>query len=203
MRGAGTLLLLCVLATGCQFWGIPREHCSGAVAVTNAPRTLHVRVQLTHAGAYRRHEAVVQVEAERIRVVGLTPMGTRAFGIEHAGERIEIENRVGGFMGQRPRLVYDAIARAFLAPPAADATPTPLPHGGERMGETSRHGEVAERRYLPLEGAGGAAIVVYEQGPGARAARVTNTWCEYEALVVVVSDETPPAAPPAAARSQP
>lgn len=119
-RRAGALALLCALATSCQHLGGARGACTGSVAVAGAPRTLHLRVLLEHDGARRRHETVVQVEAERIRVIGLTPMGTRAFTLTDQAERLELDDRVGRRMGQNPRLVYDAIAHAFLAPTSGD-----------------------------------------------------------------------------------
>jgi len=136
-RRIGALALLCALATSCQHLGGARDACSGSVAVAGAPRTLHLRVLLDHDGARRRHEAVVQVEPQRIRVIGLTPMGTRAFTLTDEADRLALDDRVGRRMGMNPRLVYDAIAHAFLAPPSgADAVggevvvlrePGPLP----------------------------------------------------------------------------
>lgn len=157
--------MLCALATSCQHLGGSRDPCSGAVAVTGAERTLHLRVRLDHDGARRRHEAVVQVEADRIRVVGLTPMGTRAFTLTDHSGRVEIDDRVGRQMGQNPRLVYDAIAHAFLAPrPEAAA-------------------------------ASGEVVVLRESGPGLPAARVRNPSCDYEAWLVVLSDDAAPRSP--------
>jgi hypothetical protein len=132
-RRAGALALLCALATSCQHLGGARGACAGSVAVAGAPRTLHLRVLLEHDGVRQRHEAVVQVEAERIRVFGLTPMGTRAFTLTDQAERLELDDRVGRRMGLNPRLVYDAIAHAFLAPPSGGddlvvlREPGPLP----------------------------------------------------------------------------
>jgi hypothetical protein len=120
------LALLCALA-GCRHLGAADARCSGEVAWGGAlePRVLHVRAQLTHDGATRRHEAVVQVERERILLVGLTPIGTRAFVIEARPDGLEVDEGIGGRLGQSPRLLWDAIARAYLAPESPAAEPEP------------------------------------------------------------------------------
>ena len=166
MRKAWQLALVCAAATSCQHLLGSGESCSGAVARTGAPRTLHVRAQLRHAGHEVRHEAVVQVEPLRIRVVGLTPMGTQAFALTLQEGRLEVDNRVGRYLGQSPALLFDAIAHAYLAGPDGDAS-------------TAAQGD---------------AIVSYEPGPPP-AARVRSAACDYEAWIAVVSDEAAPPAP--------
>jgi hypothetical protein len=158
------LVLLGALCAGCQHGFGQRDACTGAFARADAPRTLHLRVLLEHDGSQRRHEAVVQVEPGRIRVQGLTPMGTRAFTLSHEQGRIELDERVARHLGQRPRLVYDAIAHAFLAPPPAAA--------GEPL--------AAARADAP--------VVLREPGPPP-SVRVRNPGCGYDAWLVVLSDD--------------
>jgi hypothetical protein len=170
LRKAWRLALACALATGCQHFFGPGESCSGAVARTGPPRTLHVRAALRHAGHEVRHEAVVQVEPGRIRVVGLTPMGTQAFALTREDGRLEVDNRVGRHLGQSPELLFDAVAHAYLAGLAAGAAPD------------------------ASAGSRDDAVVVYEPGPPP-GARVRSAACDYEAWIAVVSDETEPPAP--------
>jgi hypothetical protein len=153
---AWTLTLLCAATTSCQHWSGARGDCSGAVAVAGSARRLHLRVLLEHDGAQRRHEVVVQVEPARIQVVGLTPMGTQAFTLTDDAQRFTIDDRVGRHLGMNPRLLYDAIAHAFLAPPGAERDP--------------------------------AVRVARESGPPT-SVRVNNPACEYEAWLVVLSDD--------------
>jgi hypothetical protein len=106
---------LCALA-GCRHLGADDAQCSGEVARVGAlaPRVLHVRAQLNRDGEARRHEAVVQVEPERIVLIGLTPIGTRAFLVEARPEGLRVEEGIGPRLGQSPRLLYDAVAHAYL-----------------------------------------------------------------------------------------
>jgi hypothetical protein len=129
MRGRGVrcaLALLCALA-GCRHLGAAAPYCSGESARPGAlaPRTLHVRAELARDGDERRHEAVIEVEAERIVLVGLTPLGTRAFVVEAGAHGLAIDEGIGRRLGLSPRLLYDAVARAYLAPPSPDAEPEP------------------------------------------------------------------------------
>jgi hypothetical protein len=176
------LALLGALCAGCQHGFGRRDACTGAFARADAPRTLHLRVLLEHDGSQRRHEAVVQVEPGRIRVQGLTPMGTRAFTLSHEQGRIALDERVARHLGQRPRLVYDAIAHAFLAPPPA-AADEPAAALSEPVAASDE--PVAAAR-------ADAPVVLREPGPPP-SVRVRNPGCGYDAWLVVLSDDEPAA----------
>ena len=194
------LALATGLATGvagCQHPTDRPDHCSGDVAALgDRTGTLHVRAELSplsQGGQGQRHEAVVQIRPEAISLVGLTPMGTQAFELTRNADGLTLENRVGRFLGMTPRLLYDAVARGYLASGAPGA-------GGERLLETWHAGRRERRRFLPLsERDRGEASVSYERPAGAAGpvrAVVRNEWCDYEARIVVVSDDRPDAATP-------
>jgi hypothetical protein len=111
------------MLAGCQHFAEMGAACSCDVARAGelAPRVLHVRAQLTRGGTTRRHEAVVEVANGRVTLVALTPIGTRAFVVTDGPEGLAIDDGVSWHLGQSPRLLYDAIARAYLAPPDASA----------------------------------------------------------------------------------
>jgi hypothetical protein len=112
---------------GCRHLGASEAGCSGEGVRFGAlaPRTLHVRAQLVQGGVATRHEAVVQIAREAVTLVGLTPIGTRAFALEAGPRGLALDEGIGGRMGQSPRLLWDAVARAWLAPPDAAGEPPP------------------------------------------------------------------------------
>jgi hypothetical protein len=113
---ATSACLACAISA-CQQLTWLGASCSGGSADLEAaaPRRLHVKVELTRGGQPQRHEVVVRVDPGHIVAVGLTPMGTQAFRISHDRDGLDVDNRVGRFLDYRPELVYDAIARAYLA----------------------------------------------------------------------------------------
>jgi hypothetical protein len=95
--------------------------CSGETGdpAAMAERRLHVRVLLDHEGREQRHELVVDTEPGRVVAVGLTPMGTLAYRIDHDALGVRIENRMGRFLGLDADLAYDAVVRGLLVGPAS------------------------------------------------------------------------------------
>jgi hypothetical protein len=110
------IALACAL-TACQHLAMLGVSCSGGSADLDVatPRRLHVRVELVRDDVPQRHEVVVRVDPGHIVAVGLTPMGTQAYRITHDRGGLAVDNRVGRFLDYHPELVYDAIARAYLA----------------------------------------------------------------------------------------
>ena len=117
---------------------------------------LHLRLELTRDGRTRRHEVIVQVEPGQVRAIGLTPLGTAAFGLTHDATGVEVENRIGRHLGYQPRRVYDAIVHAYLArtpgpdDPPATAFVTRGPDGlrveNDRCGYSARLVSISDER---------------------------------------------------------
>ena len=82
---------------------------------------VHVRMLLTRDGRDQRHEVVVETRPGRITAFGLTPMGTLAYRVDHDEHGVEVENRVGRFLGLDAGRAYDAIARGLLLADSAAA----------------------------------------------------------------------------------
>ncbi len=162
-RRAGGARALSVLAgavlagalTACQVLPWRRDTCSGEVADLGVQEAhiVHVRVELEREGHTRRHEVIVRVAPGQITAVGLTPMGTHAFRVSHDASGIEVENHIGRYLGYAPRLVYDAVARAFLAPGAVASPNAEV--DSESCGYRARLVLVSDQPALP-ESAGGS-----------------------------------------------
>lgn len=116
-----SLLCSALTALGCTgpIGWIPPD-CTGGILepADLVPRQLLLRVLLTHRGVEQRHQVAIDASPGRVVGVGLTPIGTVAYRLRHDAEGLEIENRVGGFLGLDAKRAYDAIVRGLLVVPA-------------------------------------------------------------------------------------
>jgi hypothetical protein len=164
---------------GCQHLGFGSDACSGAGARDRLPGefSLHVRARIMDGGEAQRHEAWVQVSKRRVTLVGLTPLGTQAYTLVLDGESSDLDNRIGRHLGLDPRLLLDAVARAWIAP-RGRVGETALPRSGERLLPGDAPGEW---RYAEESSALRARVV-----PEAGGVRVTSPACGYDAQLVLL-----------------
>ena len=124
----GVLLLCAPLAwLACEGpIGYRPPKCSGQALdlASVGARSLHVRVLVDREGQAQRHELVLDARPGRVVAIGLTPMGSVAYRITHDGEGVQVENRMGRFLGLDAERAYDAVVHGLLtdAPPAGDAS---------------------------------------------------------------------------------
>lgn len=132
-------------------------------------------------------EAVLQKEGEALTIVGLGPLSVRAFTLVHRGERIEVEQHLGGELPFSPRNVVVDVHRVYWkrlpgAPPADGVRRGEL--DGEQLEETWRGGELVALSFTRPGAFRGAVRV--ELGPGCSAlacepttATLHNEWFHY------------------------
>lgn len=134
-------------------------------------------------------DAVLQKRAGELVIVGLGPMGIRAFTLKQVGDEAVFEQAMGPKFPFPPRNVLVDIHRAFFK--RLPAPPGGFPDGvhegeldEERVVETWRGGELRERAYHRPSFRPGAVRVTY--GPGCRAdrcepatVRIDNGWFGY------------------------
>lgn len=169
---------------------------------TEYPCVLHEPRSLTPDFAVDQHvvvkkgdrtgefDGVLQKRGDELIVVGLGPMGVRAFVLRQEGATIEFEQSMGPPLPFPPRNVLVDVHRAFfkrLPSPPADGE-----HQGhlddEEVTEIWKAGSIVERRYERPSFRPGAVRVHY--GPGCTAekcepatVRIVNDWFTYELTI--------------------
>jgi hypothetical protein len=147
-------------------------------------------VEASKDGRSGAFDAVVQKRGDELVVVGLGPMGVRAFVIEQRGAEVTFEQRLGPELPFSPRNVLVDVHRTFFKglPHPDGGSPDGIEHGtvdDEEVVETWRKGELVERSFTRPRERSGAVRVLY--GPGCRAdrcepasVRLVNEWFGYE-----------------------
>jgi hypothetical protein len=137
-------------------------------------------------------DAVLQKRGSELVLVGLGPLGMRAFTIWQEGVEVRYEQRLGPAFPFPPRNVLIDVHRAFFKRLLLSA-PSPRdgvfrgPLDGEDVEETWQGGELVARSFV-REGRRGAVRVFY--GPGCGVARcepssvrLENGWFGYELVI--------------------
>jgi hypothetical protein len=148
----------------------------------------HVEVKKQdHHGSF---DGVLQKRGDELLLVGLGPMGTRAFVLRQEGDAVRFEQSMGPALPFPPRNVLVDVHRAFFKRLPLDKT------DGEQRGvlddeevtEVWKNGALLERRYERPSFRSGAVRVRY--GPGCAAdrcepqhVRIVNEWFGYEIMI--------------------
>jgi hypothetical protein len=149
-------------------------------------------VQANKDGRTGGFDAVLQKRGGELVLVGLGPLGVRAFAIRQEGGEVRYEQRLGPEFPFPPRNVLVDVHRAFFKRLAL-ATLSPRegifsgPLDGEEVIESWRAAELAERRFV-RQGRDGAVRVLYGPGCGEdrcepATVRLVNEWFGYELLI--------------------
>jgi hypothetical protein len=137
-------------------------------------------------------DAVLQKRGAELVLVGLGPLGVRAFTLRQEGADIRYEQRMGPEFPFPPRNVLVDVHRAFFKRLAL-ATPSPRdgtfrgPLDGEEVVEVWHAGQLTERSFA-REGRAGAVRVLYSPGCGEdrcepATVRLVNEWFGYELAI--------------------
>jgi hypothetical protein len=154
-----------------------------------------------------RFEAVLQKRGRKLLILGLTPMGTRAFLLEQEGPEVKSTLYIDRVLPFPPKYVALDVHRTFFL----GLEPRPVTDGwheaqrdGEQIRELWRAGRLVERRFVRLDQRPPGEIVIrYEGGylPGAatRPGRILldNGWFDYHLTIDTLEAEVlePGAAP--------
>lgn len=164
--------------------------------VLHAPRELgpdlvvEQHVEIAKDGRGGAFDAVLQKRGDELIVVGLGPLGVRAFVIRQQGAEVTSEQRIGPKPPFPARNVVIDVHRAFFK--RLEITEAGEPDGsrsgqldGEEVVEIWKSGELVERRFTRPSEMAGAVRVSY--GPGCRtdrcepsSVRLVNEWFGYE-----------------------
>jgi len=140
-----------------------------------------------------RFEAVIQKQGDRLLILGLTPMGTRAFLLEQQGPGIKATVYVDRALPFPPKYVFLDVHRTFFL----GIGPGPLGDGwqqavrdGETIRELWRGGRLLERRFERLDHRPPGQIAIrydggYAPAPVPHPGRIVfdNGWFGYQLTI--------------------
>lgn len=151
-------------------------------------------------GEARGFDAALQKRGDVLTLVGLTPMGTKAFVVTQTGDEVVLDNTSGQDMPFPPRYIMLDVQRVLF--PWLEGEP---PHdgaregevGGERVVETWHEGELVERCFVRLDHQPEGRLCVSYEGwaPGEAAPRravLDNAWFGYRLEIETTAQERLP-----------
>jgi hypothetical protein len=149
-----------------------------------------------------RFEAVVQKQGDRMLILGLTPMGTRAFLLEQQGTATKATIYVDRAMPFPPKYVFLDVHRTYFIgltpPPAGDGWHEAV-RDGETIRELWRGGRLFERHFERLDHHPPGQIVVrydggYAPAPVPHPGRIVldNGWFGYQLTIDTLEAEPLP-----------
>lgn len=127
-------------------------------------------VTATKDGKSGGFDAVVQKRGDELLLIGLGPMGVRAFVLRQEGSAVSYEQRLGPTLPFAPKNALVDVHRAFfkrLAEPQAETAPDGERHGtidDEEVTETWKAGALVGRSFRTIGQPASTVRVVY--GPG-------------------------------------
>ena len=148
-------------------------------------------------GEKRGFDAALQKRGDVLTLVGLTPMGTKAFVVTQTGLVVTIDNQSGQELPFQPRYIMLDVHRVLFPwlegePPADGAREGDV--GGEHVVETWHDGELVERCFVRLDHQPEGRLCVSYEGwaPGMAAparAVLENGWFGYQLEVETTAQE--------------
>ena len=145
-------------------------------------------------------EAVLQKQGDQLKLVGLTPFGTKAFLLEQDGLEVKFTSYMPRELPFPPRYILQDVHRVYFGGLGKGAL-VPLPDGehtaqrdGETIAETWRDGRLLERRFTRVAAdPPGVITVVYEGGMAGptspKVIRIDNGWLGYQLVIETVSEQ--------------
>jgi hypothetical protein len=144
-------------------------------------------------------EAVVQKQGGRLLILGLTPMGTRAFLLEQEGQAVKATVYVDRAMPFPPKYVVLDVHRTYflgIAPHPHDDGWHQVVRDGETIRELWRGGRLFERRFERLDHHPPGQIVIrydggYAPAPVPHPGRIVfdNGWFGYQLTIDTLEAE--------------
>ena len=189
------LVLVLLPLTACSPRTAPSPGGTGQAASTDYPGVLHPPNELSPDFVVEQHvelakddrhgafDGVLQKRGDELVIVGLGPMGTRAFVLRQEGVEARFEQTMGPALPFPPRNVLVDVHRAFFKrlPPGIERGEL----DGEDVTEVWKDGSLVERRYVRPAFRPGAVRVFYGEGCTRdrcepKTVRIVNEWFGYE-----------------------
>jgi hypothetical protein len=152
-------------------------------------------------GEQRGFDAALQKHGDTLVLVGLTPLGTKAFVVTQRGEAISVDNDSGQRMPFPPRYIMLDVQRVFFPWLAGEAWSGEQTRSGEvageRVSERFESGHLRERCFERLDGQPAGRLCVSYEGweAGLEApvrAVLDNTWFGYRIEIDTLAQQVLP-----------
>lgn len=136
--------------------------------------------------------AVAQKQGDSLLVMGLTPMGTRAFVIEQQGTDVTFDKQGDMHLPFEPEMILHDVQRTFVKSLFNSAPPDGTHQGeiaGEEVTEVWEDGHLTQRRYTRDDADGAVVIDFGLPGDDGAPGRVTldNQWFGYKLIIETLS----------------
>ncbi len=203
-RGALTgLVVAALLVSGCgltRLWNLPPRipDCPGFLVPTGeipGDFVVSQRMRVTSGSVNAGLDLAVQKSGDELVVVGFTILGAKAFVLTQRGTRVEVRDLLGRASPLPPRNVLRDIHRiefAALQPEPFYESATQAIRDGTRITEFWWEGRLTSRIFERVRGRPeGVVSVEFPETPGGEI-HLHNGWCDYDAVVVTVSDSRRP-----------
>ena len=173
---SSALLLALTLATACAHRPPPPAGPIPAPTAAELPPpdriagdlTLRQKLTATSAHGGGSFETILQKRPGLVRVLGLTPFGSRAFLLEQRADKVDFTSYIPHELPFPPTFMLLDIHRVFDrwldAPPPTDGERSAAAAGGQRISERWRAGRLRQRTFSPAPGAPRGAITITYDG---------------------------------------
>ncbi len=194
--GVGWAMLVsagCVLP---QWMGFPPRvpECRGTLVPTAeipGDFVLRQRLRVTSPEVDTGLDLAVQKREDELVVVGFTSLGAKAFSLTQRGTKVRVHDNLGRASSVPPINVLRDLHRVLFLSVRDEpfyANRTQAVRDGTRITEFWWQGRLTSRIFQRIdEKPPGTLSVSLPDGSGGEA-RIHNAWCDYDAVLVTVSD---------------
>lgn len=191
--------LVMLVSAGCalpRWMGLPSRlpECRGLLVPTGeipGDFVLRQRLRVTSPQVDTGLDLAVQKREDELVVVGFTALGAKAFSITQRGAEVRVRDNLGRASAVPPINVLRDLHRVLFLSVRDEpfyANTTQAVRGGTRITEFWWQGRLTSRIFQRIdEKPAGTLSVSFPDGSGGEA-RIHNAWCDYDAVLVTVSD---------------
>jgi len=143
-------------------------------------------------------EAVLQKQGDKLKLLGLTPFGTKAFLLEQDGLEVTFTSYLPRELPFPPRYILQDVHRVYFSS-APGEPPADGEHAreqqGEKITELWRGGRLLERRFTRVAADPPGVLAITYQGGMAgstspRLIAIDNGWLGYSLSIETLSEQT-------------
>jgi hypothetical protein len=188
-----------LVPTGCalpQWMGFPPRvsECPGLLVPTAeipGDFVLRQRLRVTSPEVDTGLDLAVQKHEDELVVVGFTALGAKAFSITQRGTKVRVRDNLGRASSVPPINVLRDLHRVLFLSVRDEpfyANTTQAVRDGTRITEFWWQGHLTSRIFQRMDEKPAGTLSISFPDGGDGEARIHNVWCNYDAVLVTVSD---------------